>query len=68
MNFPSARDTWESEIDAFISTLKEVFDGEEWGEIRHYAEKAWDQCGLADGKTWASIEDRVRAEWSKADK
>jgi hypothetical protein len=64
MKFPDPANYVEAETASFIATLKEVFQGERWNEIRHYAEKAWNQCGLADGKPWSSVEDRVRAQWT----
>lgn len=65
MNFPAPTDSFESETASFISTLKQVFEGERWDDIHRYAEKAWNQCGLADGTSGDDIRARVHAEWHR---
>lgn len=67
MNFPASPDSWESETASFISTLKEVFEGERRDDIHRYAEKAWMQCGLAEGKTWDDVRTRVHDAWHQKD-
>ena len=41
MNFPASPDSWESETASFISTLKEVFEGERWDDIRARVHEEW---------------------------
>lgn len=67
MNAAAVRRSVESEIAAFSSTIRFVYRGAQWDDIRRDVEATWNRCGLAYGATWAQVEAVVREEWQRQD-